>query len=443
MMKQGYEKSKPGLFKIPSFRRWMVFPSSAGLIEEVRKAPEHIIAHHEMFSEFFEAEYTFGMLNEEDYYHTHVIRSSLTRGIAAISDQVHDEAVEALAELIPGASDEWVKIPILFTAQQVICRTSSRIFVGTPLCLNRDYQKIALNYAVNVMKLAYILSVFPKLLKPIIARMFSNIPSQVRQTMRFIEPMVNERFEKMDELGEAWEDPPNDLLMWLMNEAKGVERSLEGLARRLLFVNFASIHTTALVLTQVLCRLLSNPEYIEPLRREAEDAIAEEGWTKAGIDKLRKLDSFLRETQRIDSLTLENMNRLAIRPFTFSNGVTIPAGTTIAAPACAIHMDEEIYSDPQQFDGFRFSKLSALDGDVAQTKHQAVTTSPKHLAFGLGRHACPGRYFAVNQLKALIAHIIITYDIKVENYEKLPREIRFASPLGPRNLEVLFRKRQK
>jgi hypothetical protein len=32
-----------------------------------------------------------------------------------------------------------------------------------------------------------------------------------------------------------------------MNEAKGVERSLEGLARRLLFVNFASIHTTALV----------------------------------------------------------------------------------------------------------------------------------------------------------------------------------------------------
>jgi cytochrome P450 len=81
------------------------------------------------------------------------------------------------------------------------------------------------------------------------------------------------------------------------------------------------------------------------------------------------------------------MNRLAIRPFTFSNGVTIPAGTTIAAPACAIHMDEEIYSDPQQFDGFRFSKLSALDGDVAQTKHQAVTTSPKHLAFGLGRHA--------------------------------------------------------
>jgi hypothetical protein len=39
-------------------------------------------------------------------------------------------------------------------------------------------------------------------------------------------------------------DSQNDLLMWLMSEAKGVERSLEGVARRLLFINF-SVHTTS------------------------------------------------------------------------------------------------------------------------------------------------------------------------------------------------------
>jgi len=54
------------------------------------------------------------------------------------------------------------------------------------------------------------------------------------------------------------------------------------------------------LVTQVLCRLLSNPEYIEPLRQEVEAAVAEEGWTKAGMDKMRKIDSFLRETQRVD-----------------------------------------------------------------------------------------------------------------------------------------------
>jgi cytochrome P450 len=81
------------------------------------------------------------------------------------------------------------------------------------------------------------------------------------------------------------------------------------------------------------------------------------------------------------------LTRLVLRPFTFSNGVTIPVGTIVAAPSKAIYMDEEIYSNSEQFDGFRFSKLSDLDGGDAETKYQAVNTSPEHLVFGFGRHA--------------------------------------------------------
>ena len=68
----------------------------------------------------------------------------------------------------------------------------------------------------------------------------------------------------MEEYGEHWDDKPvcqvivtvssislhadsqNDMLMWLMSEAKGVERSLEGWARRLLLINVIGIHSTAL-----------------------------------------------------------------------------------------------------------------------------------------------------------------------------------------------------
>lgn len=56
-------------------------------------------------------------------------------------------------------------------------------------------------------------------------------------------------------------------------------------------------------MTQVLYRLLTNPEFIEPLRQEVETIIREEGWTKAGIDKMHKVDSFVRETQRIDGIS--------------------------------------------------------------------------------------------------------------------------------------------
>jgi cytochrome P450 len=63
------------------------------------------------------------------------------------------------------------------------------------------------------------------------------------------------------------------------------------------FVNYMSMQTS----TQTLYRLLANPEYIDPLRQEVEAVVAQEGWTKAGMDKMHKIDSVIRETQRIDA----------------------------------------------------------------------------------------------------------------------------------------------
>ncbi|KAI0245471.1 cytochrome P450 [Lactifluus subvellereus] len=443
ILKEGYEKNKPGIFKIATFRRWMVLPTGAKLIEDIKKAPDDVLSFQAPIRESIQTDYTLNLLNMEDSYHASVIRSRLTRNIATTFDQVRDELAAALGDCIPTAGEEWVKVPILPTAQRIICRTSSRVFVGAPLCRDRDYETLVLNSAVNVMKSATIIAMFPRPLKSTAARVLCSIPSQVRRATELIGPLVEERLTKMEELGDAWNDAPNDMLMWLMSEAKGVEKSVEGLVRRMLIVNFASIHTTSFAFMQVLYRLLAHPEYIEPLRQEIEAAVAEEGWTKAGMDKMHKIDSFLRETQRLDNRGLVTMRRLALRPFTFSNGLTIPAGTLMAIPAGAIHTDGEIYPNPEEFDGFRFSKLREMEGDTMLNKHQAVSISPEQLTFGLGRHACPGRFFAVNEVKALLAHVIVTYDVKFEEGKGAPREIRIGSTRYPRSTNVLFRKRQK
>jgi hypothetical protein len=59
-----------------------------------------------------------------------------------------------------------------------------------------------------------------------------------------------------------------------------------------------------------LYRLLANPEYLEPLREEVDAVIREEGWTKAGIDKMYKIDRFLRETQRLDGIAARSLDSL-------------------------------------------------------------------------------------------------------------------------------------
>ena len=82
-----------------------------------------------------------------------------------------------------------------------------------------------------------------------------------------------------------------------------------------------------------------------------------------------------------------SMMRLALRPFTLSNGMTIPAGTLVSIPASAIHRDEISYLNPDDFDGFRFAKLRESEGDTVTSRYQAISTSSENVPFGLGRHA--------------------------------------------------------
>jgi cytochrome P450 len=93
------------------------------------------------------------------------------------------------------------------------------------------------------------------------------------------------------------------------------------------------------------------------------------------------------------------VNRIALQPFTFSNGVTVPPGTLISVPGGLIHKDEDIYPNPNEFNASRFVKLREQNVE-AVTRHQAVSTSVDHLAFGYGRHAwC---VFLFNPLWSLI-----------------------------------------
>ena len=48
--------------------------------------------------------------------------------------------------------------------------------------------------------------------------------------------------------------------------------------------------------------LAANPEYMQPMREEIEAVIKEQGWSKVAVGKMWKLDSFLRESQRINGI---------------------------------------------------------------------------------------------------------------------------------------------
>jgi cytochrome P450 len=47
-----------------------------------------------------------------------------------------------------------------------------------------------------------------------------------------------------------------------------------------------------------------------------------------------------------------------------------------------------------------------------RNQNQFVTSNEKNLFFGYGQHACPGRFFAANEIKMILARTILEYDIK-------------------------------
>lgn len=59
----------------------------------------------------------------------------------------------------------------------------------------------------------------------------------------------------------------------------------------------------------------------------------------------------------------------------------------------------------------------------------AITTSPTHLPFGHGKHACPGRFFAMTEIKILIAYIILNYDVQIQ--EMRPRNTCVGQTIIP------------
>ena len=138
------------------------------------------------------------------------------------------------------------------------------------------------------------------------------------------------------------------------------------------------------------------------------------------------------------------MGRLAITDFTFSDGTTIPAGTTLSVPAGHIHLDPETYEDPKKFDGFRFIKMKerAETEGHPDKKFDMISTSLQSLAFGHGRHACPGRFFAAVEVKLMLAYVVMTYDVKLVNDVRPPDRWLMQNRVQDYTVEVLFRKRQ-
>ncbi|KAK7682140.1 hypothetical protein QCA50_014726 [Cerrena zonata] len=437
---EGYQKYKGQAFKIPELFRWHVIVTGPKLIEELRKAPDEKLSFDAAVIEQMSMDWTFGSEVMRNPWHIPLIRSNLTRNLGVLFPDIREELIMAFNDSIP-PTDEWTAVPLIQALRTIVSRTSNRIFVGAPVCRNPDWVQLNIDFTVQVATAAIILNVIPKFLHPIAGRFLTVVKKSVDRGVRHLEPVIKERYRMMEQLGPEYEGKPNDFLSWLMDVAdEGKKGDVRELVLRVLATNFGAIHTSSNSFTNALFRLAANPEWIGPMREEVERVVQEEGWNKNALQKMLKLDSFLKESQRFDGLGSLSMTRLTLQDFTFSDGTFVPKGELISAAMHPMHHDSDVYTDPDIFNPWRFADLRSNEGE--ELKHQLVSTNSEYITFGHGRHACPGRFFAANELKGMLAHVVTTYDLKLEKEGIVPEPTWIANALLPNQGNVLFRKRR-
>ncbi|KIL60265.1 hypothetical protein M378DRAFT_14248 [Amanita muscaria Koide BX008] len=440
MLQEGYDKFHGSLFKIPTLTSWVVVVTSGGLIDELRRAPDDALSLFDALRETLLLDITLPGL-ASDPIHIDLAKGPLTKNIGTKFADIQNEITVAFDENVPVKGDEWTKVTAYTTVLDIVARTSNRMFVGLPLCRNSDWIELNKEYTIDIVKTAMFLGLLPPVLRPIVAPLLRGISKGIERATRHIEPLVRERLEQEAQHGKDWPEKPNDIITWMLDITRDKPRSLRALAIALLGTNFVSIHTTTITFTFVLFELATRPEYVQPLRDEIEAVINDEGWSKDSVQKLRKVDSFIKECLRVSNFNIVAMARTARKDFTFSDGTTVPAGSMVVVPFNPVHTDRDNYVNPDKFDGFRFERMRAQQGEEA--KHQLSSLGVDYVLFGHGRHACPGRFFAVNELKVMLAYVLLNYDIMMADGRGRPENWQFGLHTGPnRTAKILFRKRR-
>lgn len=201
---------------------------------------------------------------------------------------------------------EWTPVPLHPTLLRVVGRTSARIFVGYPLCRNPLWLTTSIDFASCVFYGSSILKVVPSVVRPLAALCSPHV-RRIRQHHRnaraLLIPEILRRREAAG-LNQNWkEEKSNDMLQWLEDASQGGDARPERMVDRQLGLSFAAIHTTTNHLTNVIYDLAFRwDDYGQELRAEVEDVLAASCgvWKKTILTKLSKMDSFMKESQRLN-----------------------------------------------------------------------------------------------------------------------------------------------
>ncbi|GES74477.1 cytochrome P450 [Rhizophagus clarus] len=255
--------------------------------------------------------------------------------------------------------------------------------------------------------------------------------------IKHINNQVCKRLQEKDKYGDSWKRP-DDFLQDIM-ELDGFDSNnvnCSSLADKICALLFASIHTTASGCANVFMDLASRPQYMQELYEEQLEVHKEADENGVlpfeALNNMKKLDSFVRESFRLSG-HIVSLEHVVLKDYTFSNGLQVPKDRIVNIYAEDVYQDESLQGpNPKSFEPFRHVDVNA----------SAAKIGKNYLSFGGGKHACPGRYFAINEIKFFMHNMILNYNFRTASGKIEKR--RMIGPMAlPSSGGIIIEKRVK
>ncbi|KAI8142406.1 cytochrome P450 [Fennellomyces sp. T-0311] len=348
--------------------------------------------------------------------------------VGIFSSRIQEAFKKVLGEELNIKPGETIQIEPWRFLLHAVSRISCLCFAGRRVGTNKELVHGMAGLTQSIINASTILMILPDWIGDLVVQRYFSLEPQLDLLMDLLVPLL-----KDIRSGEIpGDDDEATLVSMILKLPKddGSSRSPEEAAFHFKTIASVSIHTTAHYTSFALHELACRPQLIKELRNEI--AKLDER-TPETVDTIALLDSFLREVFRCNTSNLD-LHHLALQDFVLSTGQVIPKGSLIVAASDDAHRDPDLTlpyeKSLDEFDAYRFVKV---------TKEKCSSTvGIDFVTFGLGGHSCPGRYFAVIEIKYMLAELLMCFKISTPSGKRAPNYCPMGMIKYPPKEDIIF-----
>lgn len=401
-------------------------------------------------------EFTIGWDSMTKQYHIPIIRRQFSHHeIGAYVKYLPSAIINRLEKkLLPelrNAGDTMVVHDAKRLAWDCVAVCSMRSFFGPSLIDNDEVLGVFLSFHESCFKIINSKELLPKFLLKYVAAGVDRDKETIRRNI------VPEILKRRND--EEYEKSRDDLLQHLINFNSGdPSANPEAIADRCMAVIFASMLTTAGAMMHLLYDLagratmriprnlcqdklsgLASSDNVtstvmlwDALQAEQKEALARCDGTisTSTISELPLLSSFIKESMRMSGAVIQSA-RYCVNDGKIGE-LALNADTMVYLSGTLTNYDPSIFANPDVFDPLRF--INIRDSDPAAASQVGL------FPFGIGRHVCVGRFFAMAELHIISMMLMQRYDFRTVKDEE-PAYIWEPAGVNRVSSPILFTKK--